>query len=91
MQRHPIERRRHALGLRQQDLAEKMGVSPQTVRNWEAGKGPYGTRIPALARVLEVEPLALRDELDEWIGAARVDRVTGKAKRRRRVDPPGLV
>jgi transcriptional regulator with XRE-family HTH domain len=83
MQRHPIERRRHALGLRQQDLAEKLGVSPQTVRNWEVGKGPYGTRIPALARVLEVDPLALRDEIDGWSDAVREGRAMHKPKRRR--------
>lgn len=82
--RHPIERRRHALGLTQAALAERLGVSPQSVRSWEAGKGPSGTRIPELAKVLEVEPLTLRDELDQWSAAA--PGLFDKPKRRRRVD-----
>jgi transcriptional regulator with XRE-family HTH domain len=87
MQRHPIERRRHALGLRQTDLAERIGVSPQTIRSWEAGKNPYATRLPRIAQVLEVDALTLRDELDQW-AARQPGLFDARPRRRRRVDMP---
>lgn len=83
MPRHPIERYRHARGLRQADLAEKVGVSETTVRNWESGMGPQGPRIPRVAEALGVDPLALVDELDRWHAAAN-----GTPKKRKRVDAP---
>jgi DNA-binding XRE family transcriptional regulator len=76
--------RRHAQGLRQVDLAERVGVSELTVRNWEAGKGPQARRLPTIARALEVDALTLRDELDQW--AAARGGLFEVRPRRRRVD-----
>ena len=83
--RHPIERRRHAAGLRQADLAERLGVSTLSVRNWEAGREPRGPRIAKIAAVLGVDPLSLRDELDQW-AATHVSGTPARPRRRRRVD-----
>lgn len=46
---------REATGLSQEDLAERLGVSKQSVIFWELGKGPKLQRIPELELVLETQ------------------------------------
>lgn len=45
--------------MRQWQLAEAVGVSQPSVRKWESGGAPDRTRIPAIARVLEVDKIWL--------------------------------
>lgn len=50
-----IAHAREAKGLSQSQLARDMGVSPQAVQNWEAGKAnPKGDRLSSLAMILGV-------------------------------------
>ena len=39
-----VEKIRVKLGLTQEELAKKLGVSPRTVQNWEAGKTIPGSK-----------------------------------------------
>lgn len=50
---------RELLGLSPEQLASKIGVTGQTVRNWERGKGkgPSGETLAALANVFMFTPL----------------------------------
>lgn len=58
-----LVRRRKALGMTQQELADKTGVGRTTVTMWETGAGnPRIQVLPALAR-------ALRCTVDELLGA----------------------
>jgi transcriptional regulator with XRE-family HTH domain len=50
-----IAKRRQALGLRQEDLAAKLGVSPSTVANWERGKSFPARKLGAVEQVLGVD------------------------------------
>ena len=52
-----IRKRRTELGLRQLDLAIKVGVSRYTVIRWESGKSrPQNHHLLVLARLLGVDP-----------------------------------
>lgn len=51
-----IRRAREDAGLNQSELARALGVSPQTVQQWEKGGGVRRTRIGELAAVLKVGP-----------------------------------
>ena len=58
-----LVRRRKALGMTQQELADKTGVGRTTVTMWETGAGnPRIQVLPALAR-------ALQCTVDELLGA----------------------
>jgi ribosome-binding protein aMBF1 (putative translation factor) len=58
---HPIKVARLRLGLRQVDLAEKLGVNRRAVQTWEAWQSiPDKERMPALRKTLGLS------ELDEW-------------------------
>jgi transcriptional regulator with XRE-family HTH domain len=51
--------------LTQKQLAEKVGVSYQTIQAWEGGKSqPRLRHIPPLAEALGVDPVALLPEVD---------------------------
>ena len=60
MQIHEIIRtRRTALGLTQEQLAGKLGVSAPAVNKWERGNSyPDITLLPVLARTLRVDPVS---------------------------------
>lgn len=50
-----IRERRNALGLSQEELAEKLDVSRQAVAKWESGKSfPASERLLELCRVLDI-------------------------------------
>ncbi len=50
-----IRKHRHEKGWTQEQLAEKIGVSPQAISRWEKGTTyPEMELIPALARLLGV-------------------------------------
>ncbi len=61
-----IQARRKALGLSQEELAQRMGVSRQSVTKWEAGlSAPDLDRLVELADTLEVSlDFLLRDQVD---------------------------
>jgi transcriptional regulator with XRE-family HTH domain len=49
-----IARRRQALGMRQEDLARKLGVSKSSVANWESGKHFPQRKLGAVEAVLGI-------------------------------------
>lgn len=79
-----IARRRQALGMRQEDLARKLGVSKSSVANWESGKHFPKRKLGAVEAVLgisldgepepepDILPEGLRDEIRE--GASTPER-----------------
>lgn len=53
-----IREAREAKGLSQSELARRLGVTPQTVQQWEAaGTGPKRSRLPDLGKELDVSPV----------------------------------
>jgi transcriptional regulator with XRE-family HTH domain len=73
---HPIERYRKARGLTQAELAQRVGVSTNSVQGWEAGAEPRPRRLVTLAEALGIERLALLDEIEAW---RQQHGITGKA------------
>ncbi|WP_159401607.1 helix-turn-helix domain-containing protein [Streptomyces sp. NRRL F-5053] len=64
VRRHRLQERRLAVGLTQEQLAEKMGVERTTVVRWESGKRmPQISQRPRLAGVLGVTLAELHDLL----------------------------
>jgi len=64
-----LRRWRQDSGLTQEDLAETLGITQQTVSDWERDVGlPHRSRAVDLERILGLEPrtvvLAIHDELD---------------------------
>ena len=60
-----IQRHRRELGWSQSFLAERVGVSSQTISNWECGRNiPMGRYIRGLARAFDVpmEAIALPED-----------------------------
>jgi transcriptional regulator with XRE-family HTH domain len=69
-----IKEARKKLGMTQQQLADHLNITQQTVHNWERGSVPRGSRIATLSRVLEVnfvhrEPSPSR----AWVGLTLED------------------
>jgi ribosome-binding protein aMBF1 (putative translation factor) len=63
---HPIERGRRARGWSRAELASRVGVRVNTVRDWERGAMPRGKNLRALARAFGVDLLQLADEILAW-------------------------
>ncbi|MCL2300445.1 MAG: helix-turn-helix domain-containing protein [Firmicutes bacterium] len=64
-----IRRLRGEAGLSQEELAQALHISPQSVSKWERGEGyPDITALPGLARYFGVtlDELMGMDELDDW-------------------------
>lgn len=61
-QMHPLERHRKAAGLSRLDFAKRLGVTTQTVWNWENGNMiPNAKLYPKIAKVLKVTPLEVTE------------------------------
>lgn len=67
---HPIARYRKARGWTQAALAQRVGVSTNTVQAWEKGAEPRPTLRPKLAEVLGVDSLQLLIEVEDWQAAS---------------------
>lgn len=84
-----VARRRKANDLTQEQLAERLGVTPQAVSNWERGGYPDVTLLPALANHLGIS-------IDELLGndtvshRCELDEVEKKCNELYR-DPPALL
>lgn len=52
--KHRIKQRRKALGFTQEELAERVGVSPTAVTDWETGKSRPWESLALLSKVLQV-------------------------------------
>jgi transcriptional regulator with XRE-family HTH domain len=51
-----IRRRRTALRIRQQEVAEQLGVTPEAIGNWENGKRRIELdKVPRLAAILRLD------------------------------------
>ncbi len=59
-----LRRLRLGAGLTQIELAEKAGVSPDTVVRWEGGKGtrPHPGALSKLAKALGISPVDLLED-----------------------------
>ena len=64
-----IRQRRKALGLTQEQIAQRLGVSAPAVNKWESGASyPDITLLPPLARLLKIDLntlLSFKEELTE--------------------------
>jgi len=64
---------RHEKGLKQDELAEKLGVSPQAVSKWENDQTcPDITLLPTLAKILDVSVDELLSGKKEEVPAVRI-------------------
>ncbi len=85
-----LRKRRLDLGLLQRDVAAKLGVRVDTIRNWEVGRNqPAQWQWPGIVRFLGYVPFGMNGDLGERLKAYR--RVHGLSQTRLaailRVDP----
>lgn len=72
---HYIGAWREHLGLTQDSLAQKIGVTKGTISRWEAGKRDMGLAdLVNVANALGVEPLALLRAPEDYDAAKAIDR-----------------
>jgi SOS-response transcriptional repressor LexA len=78
-----ITERRKTLKLKQKELAELMGVTPQAVNYWERRNGIEATKLPKLAEILETSMSYLMgvEQQDSTTGGKSVIRVDNKVTR----------
>lgn len=63
---NPMRLKRHAAGLTQRQLADKLDVTHQLISSWESGNSwPGPTLIPRLAEVFNMAPEAFARELEK--------------------------
>jgi len=75
-----IRKRRLDLGLLQREVADQIGVTVFTIRNWERGRTRPAVRLmPAIIRFLGYIPFGLNPSLPERIRAWR--RLQGLSRR----------
>ena len=69
-----IRRRRYELDEMQKDAAKAIGVTPETIWNWENGRSePFTIYYPAIIQYLGYNPIPLKNvRLAERLYAARV-------------------
>lgn len=85
-----LRQRRLALGLSQQQLAERIGVSPKTLRSMEQGGegtslGSWVAALSALRRLEDLDGvLAVQESLAARYQAQKAARTRQRAPRRRR-------
>jgi transcriptional regulator with XRE-family HTH domain len=60
-----LDESRHALGISQNTLSARLGVSRRTGQRWSKGGGPYGTKLHAMARLVFPVDAALAAEIAE--------------------------
>ncbi len=58
---------REALGLTQKDIADELGITEQTVRNWEHGRSVPKLTIPQMKRLCRLLNRSL-DEMPDSFG-----------------------
>ena len=63
---HPIARYRTGLGWSQTELAQRVGVHPNTVLGWEKGARPRPKQIAKLAELFGISGVTLLDEIAPW-------------------------
>lgn len=79
---------REDLGIKQAKLAEDLGVSVQTISNWENGKSPPAkTRVHDIANILGIDeflliPISADKEEREWREAMRRQSQTDSRRKR---------
>lgn len=67
-----VKKRRLILGLQQKGVAAQIGVTVDTLRNWEKGKTrPVVTHIPAIIEFLRYDPTPQPENLAERLRAKR--------------------
>lgn len=68
-----LRERRRSLGLLQKDVAAQIGVTADTVHNWETGKTvPLIAHMPAVIRFLGYDPAPVPTTLTERMRAYRI-------------------
>lgn len=77
-----LSAQRMKLGLSPRALGQAIGVTGQTIRNWERGigRGAKGDDISALANLFRVSPAAF------WMLVPQQEHLTSKARRPHRVE-----
>ena len=67
-----LKKRRKELSLLQREVAERMGVSAETVANWESGKtGPVAAQFRPVVEFLGYDPMPAPTTLAERLEAKR--------------------
>lgn len=86
-----IAKRREELGITQDELAAKVGVSKSSISRWESGdiSNMRRDRIQAIAKALDVSPLSLlQEELDDDLTAFQFHVVSERAEQMKKQNAP---
>jgi len=76
-----LRKLRESTTLSQPDVAERLGVTPQTVRNWEAGRSEPSLKISQVYELCQMYQCSLLDLVE---AVAQTQLATSKQKRKRR-------
>lgn len=86
-----IAKRREELGLTQDELAKKVGVSKSAISRWESGdiSNMRRDRIQAIAVALDVSPLSLlQEEVDDDLATFQFHVVSERAEQMKKQNAP---